>query len=75
MVPAGDMFQKKIDELFHGVSNLFGIVDDILIAGFDKPSRDHDATLGKVFRIYRQAKLNLNGHKWCTSIPFYGKII
>ena len=34
-VLAGDMLQKKIDELFSGMSNLFGIADDILIAGFD----------------------------------------
>ena len=31
-----DMFQKKIDELLNDISNLFGIVDDILIAGFDR---------------------------------------
>ena len=32
--PAGNMFQKKIDE-FSVMSNIFGIADDILIAGFD----------------------------------------
>ena len=30
---AGDMFQRKIDELFQGFSNVFCIADDILIAG------------------------------------------
>ena len=34
--PVGDMFQKKIDELFSGMSNVFGIADDILIIGFDE---------------------------------------
>ena len=29
----GDMFQKNIDELLSGMSNVFSIADDILIAG------------------------------------------
>ena len=29
------MFQKKIDELFSDIPNVFGIADDILIAGLD----------------------------------------
>ena len=32
VAPAGDMLQK-IDELFCGISNVFGIADDILITG------------------------------------------
>ena len=42
------MLQRKIDGLFHGISNIFGIADDILIAGFGDLVRDHDATLDKV---------------------------
>ena len=30
-----DMFQKKIDKLFHGMPNVFSIGDNILFAGFD----------------------------------------
>ena len=30
------MFQKKIVELFNSMLNVFGIADDILIAGFDE---------------------------------------
>ena len=41
---AGDMFQKKIDELFNGMPNVFGIADDILIAGFDELGKDHNTT-------------------------------
>ena len=33
--PAGDIFQKKIDEFS-------GIADGILIAGYDKQGKDHD---------------------------------
>ena len=28
------MFKKKTDELFHEISNVIGIADDMLIAGF-----------------------------------------
>ena len=54
------MFQKKIDELFDSMPNVFSIADDILIAGFDELDRDHDVTLDKMFRIYMQANLKLN---------------
>ena len=62
VAPAGDMFQKKQDEFFHGILNLFGIADDILIAWFGKLGRDYDATLDEVLRILKLSR--------CTSIPF-----
>ena len=33
--PAGDMFQRKIDEIFKDMPNVFGIADDILVAGYE----------------------------------------
>ena len=42
------MFQKKIDELFSGMPNVFGIADDNLVVGFDELDRDHDVTVDKV---------------------------
>ena len=36
-----DMFQK-IDELFSGMPNVFGIADDMLIASFDEVGKNHD---------------------------------
>ena len=41
------MFQKKIEEFFRDITNVFGIADDILILGFDAGGRDHDARLTK----------------------------
>ena len=41
------MLYKKINELFQGLPNMFGIADDILIARFDDMDRDHNATLDK----------------------------
>ena len=32
----GGMLQTKINEMFHGLPNIFGIADDILIADFDE---------------------------------------
>ena len=39
------MFQKKIDELFSGMSNVFRIAKIILIAGFDEWGKNHDDML------------------------------
>ena len=72
------MFQKKIDELFIGMPNLFGIADDILIAGFDEWGKDHDETLEKVLQLYRQVNLKLNKDKCllrCTRILCFSEII
>ena len=39
------MFQKKIDELFSDIPNVFGFADDILVAKFDANGRDHNERL------------------------------
>ena len=78
MAPVRDMYQKKIDELFQGLPNVFSIADDILIAGFSDMIRDHDAMLNKVLRKCRKANLKLNKDKYlfkCTSIPIFSEII
>ena len=77
-MPAGDVLQRKVDKLFQGIPNGFGITYDIPIAGFGNMGRDHDPTLYKVLRICRQAKLKLNKDKclfWHTSIPFFRDVI
>ena len=45
---AGNIFQKKIDEFFNDISNVFGIADNILITRFDAEGRDHDVCLQQV---------------------------
>ena len=77
VAPPGDLFQRKIDMLFQGLPNVFGIADDVLITGCNM-ARDHDATLNTLLRICRQASLKLNKDKClfrCTSIPFFGEVI
>ena len=52
------MFQNKVDKLFSSMPNVFGIVDDILIAGFDEWGRDHDGTLEKLLQGMQAGKPN-----------------
>ena len=39
------MFQHKIDEIFSDMPNVFGIMDDILVMGYDDNGADHGADL------------------------------
>ena len=45
------MFQQKIGEIFKDLPNVFGIADDILIAGCATEGRDHDKSLKQVMQI------------------------
>ena len=72
------MFQRKIDEIFRDMPNVFGIADYILAAGYEADGRDHDETVQRVLHRYRQVKLKSNKDKChfrCTSVPFFGEII
>ena len=60
---AGDIFQNKIDDLFNDISNVFGIADDILIAGFEAEAMDHDIRLEQVLQSCKNANLKLNKEK------------
>ena len=48
--PTGDMFQRKTDEIFKGLPNVFVIADDVLVVGYDSDSKDHDNTLKKHYK-------------------------
>ena len=50
---AGDMFQRKIDEIFKDIPNVFGIADDILVAGYEADGRDHGHTILRVLQRCR----------------------
>ena len=51
VVPAGNMFQQKIDRIFKDLQDVFGIVDDILIIGYDVDGRYHNKILKWVMQI------------------------
>ena len=77
-VQVGDMFQCKIDKIFSDMQNICGIVDDILVIGYDNDGTDHDAMVHKVLQRCKEVNLKLNKEKchfrW-TSIPFFGEVI
>ena len=72
------MFQYKIDGIFKDLPNVFDIVDDILVEGYDSDGKDHDETLWQVLHIYKNVNLKLTKDKChfrCTSCPFFGEVI
>ena len=77
-VPAGNMFQQKIDKIFNDMPNVFGIADDILVIGYDKDGADHDKAVYDVLQWCQDVNLKLNKEKChfrCTSIPFLGEVV
>ena len=77
MVPAGDIFQQIIDEIFKDISNVFGIAA-VLIVGYDTNGIDHDKTLKWVMQIFLQENLKANKNNCyfrCTRIIFFEEII
>ena len=73
-----NMFQRKIDAIFKEMPNVFEIVDDILVAGYEDDGRDHDKTVQRVLQRCRQVNSKLNKDKChfrCTSVPFFGEVI
>ena len=76
--PVCDMFQHKIDEIFSDMQNVFGIMDDILVIGYNENGADHDAAVHKVLQWCEEVNLKLNKEKChfrCMSIPFYEEVI
>ena len=68
------MLQHKIDEIFSDIPNVFGIMDDILVAGYDDSGADHDAVVHKVLQRCIEVNLILNKEKChfrCIFIPFF----
>ena len=72
------MFQHKIDELFSDMPNVFSIMDDILVIGYDDDGADHDTLVHKVLQRCEEVNLKLNKEKChfrCTSTPFFREVI
>ena len=46
------MFQCKINKIFKDLPNVFGIVDDILVVGYNSDGKDHDETLWQVLHLW-----------------------
>ena len=76
---AGDLFQAKIDDIFSDMhDSTQGIVDDILVIGFDDDGSDHDAALDVVCAHADKVNLCFNEKKCiihCTIAPFFGELV
>lgn len=70
-----DIFNRKIDETFEGLTGVTSIVDDILVWG--KTRSEHDSNLKRVLDEAREAGLRFNPDKCkvgLTEVKFYGHI-
>ena len=75
---AGYIIQRKIDEIFNDITNVFGIADDILVIGYNKDEADHDEAVYSVLEWCQDVNLKVSKDKChfrCTSIPFFGKVV
>ena len=77
-VPAGDMFQCKIDKIFNDMPIVFCIADNILVIGYGKDGTDHEKAVYKVLKQCQDVNLILNKEKChfrCTSIQSFGEVV
>ena len=81
-VVVSDVFQKKLDEIFHNVSGVTGIADDMVIYG--KSIKEHDKHFLSFLSIVRKNNLKLSALKlqfqlkgsilFWTKLQFQGNI-
>ena len=72
-VVASDVFQKKLDEIFHNVPGVTGIAEDMVIYG--KSIKKHDEHFLNFLSIVRKNNLKLNTSKvqfQLQEISFFG---
>ena len=77
-VTTGDMFLRKVDEIFKDLPNVFGISYDNSSVGYNVDGKDHNNKVWRVLQICRQVNLKLNKDNFyfrCTSIPFFSEVI
>ena len=47
------MLQRKLDDIFKDLPNVFGIADNILVVGYDRDAKDHNDILQGVPQVCR----------------------
>ena len=63
------MFQRKIDELFHGLPNVFGIAYDVMTSGFDDVGGDHNEKVDKVLKYGEKPTCNSRKTSFISDAP------
>ena len=75
---ASEMLQRKINEIFNGLPNVFAITDDILNVQYNPNDKECDRTLRKVMQKCCQENIQLNKnqiHFRHAKIPFFQEVI
>ncbi len=70
---AQDAFQQRLDHSYHGIDNVCGIADDIIVAG--ATLQEHDEAMVKMLEASRRNNISLNSEKLQfkkTEVKFYG---
>ena len=77
--PTPEYFQQKLDQNLQGLSGIYKIADDLLIAGQgdtkEDADKDHDVNLVRVFQRCRERNIKLNKAKFdfkCQQVTFIG---
>ena len=67
----GNIVQCNIDEIFSDMPNVFGIMDDILVIGYDDDGADHDAAVHKVLQWCEEVNLKRNKNAILGACPYH----
>ena len=73
---SGDIFIRKVNEIFEGPSGIEAIVDDILI--FGKTRKEHDKNLQNALKHACEKGIKFNPDKCIigvSEVPFFGHVI
>ena len=72
---ASDVFQRKLDQVYHGLPGVTGIADDMVIYG--KDDLDHDMNFDRFLKTTRKNNVKLNKEKLQfkqRSVTFFGHL-
>ena len=73
---AGDIFQQKLNECIRDIRNVYCIVDDIMVVGYEKDHSDQDKALTNLFQRAEKCNLKFNLDKIQykkTEVSFFGE--
>ena len=73
-----DIFQCKIDNLFHDLEAASGNADDMIAWGYKEDSSDKDKCGKQILQRYNEKNLKTNPRKYITRstrMPFYSFIV
>ena len=74
-VVASDIFQRKLDSIYKGLSGVIGIADDLVVYG--RSEQEHDNNLIHFLETTRKNGLQLNKEKLQlkqTEVSFFGHL-